>query len=669
MELRNMPSVSGRPLRKRAWLFPAFLLILAGIFFGRLDPAAAATRANYDGNMRTSRFSTEIQVLRDCSYYVTETIDVEMLEPRHGIYRYIPDRGSVVGYSGSGEARSVFFSSDIILESCSEEVSTEQEYGNFCIRMGSEDQTVYGRHTYKFSYHMKLHVDDPGFSAAYFNLFPTEWRNEIPAGSSFSVQFFSDFDPDELRLYYGEYGQNKDARDLFDLSVKGKKLVGKLKKDLAFGQGVTMYLSLPEGYYQKISTFSGLKRILAAVGIAVSLLVLILFLLFGREEGLIPAIQFQPPDGLDSAAAGYIIDGSAEDRDILSLIIYWADQGYLTIEEAQEGELILHRTGKSFPQTMPMYARNFYDNLFAGNRDDCELSSLEETSYAAIHSSRELVKAFVDVKGGLYTKSSVICQVAGLFLTGLLPLAYLGTLVVWAYLPPSMGILNVISILLFMVGGLGLVWTNVTWAGRSIAGRTVKLIGALALCAAGLLGIGGVNLFLIGKGWCPVLYLPLAIILAGMVWSLAFSVFMRKRTDQARKWLEHLLGLKDFIATAELDRMKMLAQDNPEWFYHILPYAYVFGLSDVFARKLEKLAVAPPRWYVCGYDPGYHSWNYHTFHHSFANGMGKAAVKLTTPPPQQASGTSKSFGGGFGSGHGGGGFSGGGFGGGGGGSW
>ena len=61
-----------------------------------------------------------------------------------------------------------------------------------------------------------------------------------------------------------------------------------------------------------------------------------------------------------------------------------------------------------------------------------------------------------------------------------------------------------------------------------------------------------------------------------------------------------LLGLRDFIETAELDRMKVIAQDNPNLFYHILPYAYVFGLSDVFMKKLDALKLPNPDLYDNG---------------------------------------------------------------------
>ena len=46
------------------------------------------------------------------------------------------------------------------------------------------------------------------------------------------------------------------------------------------------------------------------------------------------------------------------------------------------------------------------------------------------------------------------------------------------------------------------------------------------------------------------------------------------RDSQCIEWMGYLAGLRDFIETAELDRMKMLAKDQPQMFYHIMPDVY-----------------------------------------------------------------------------------------------
>lgn len=134
------------------------------------------------------------------------------------------------------------------------------------------------------------------------------------------------------------------------------------------------------------------------------------------------------------------------------------------------------------------------------------------------------------------------------------------------------------------------------------------------------------------------------------------SCFIRKRTDEGHLYKQQISGFKTFLETAEKERLEALVEESPTYFYNILPFAYVLGVSEKWIKNFEGIAMEPPRWYY-GYD--YHPMTmYYFMHHA----MPQAASKMTTHP--QSSGTG---GGSFGGG--GGGFAGGGFGGGGGGSW
>ncbi len=77
-----------------------------------------------------------------------------------------------------------------------------------------------------------------------------------------------------------------------------------------------------------------------------------------------------------------------------------------------------------------------------------------------------------------------------------------------------------------------------------------------------------------------------------------FSVrFMRARTKRGAEILGKLLGLKEFIRLAELDRLQLLVEENPSYFYDVLPYAYVMGLSKKWAKKFENITMKTPDWY------------------------------------------------------------------------
>lgn len=70
-----------------------------------------------------------------------------------------------------------------------------------------------------------------------------------------------------------------------------------------------------------------------------------------------------------------------------------------------------------------------------------------------------------------------------------------------------------------------------------------------------------------------------------------------QKTEEGKKLYGRVLGFKNFIETAEKERIEMLVDDNPKYFYNILPYAYILGVTDKWIKKFESIGIAEPDWY------------------------------------------------------------------------
>lgn len=149
------------------------------------------------------------------------------------------------------------------------------------------------------------------------------------------------------------------------------------------------------------------------------------------------------------------------------------------------------------------------------------------------------------------------------------------------------------------------------------------------------------------KTWFTYVACGIAVIILAL-----FMFFGSKRTKAGNQVYGQILGFKEFIKKAELDRLKMLVEENPSYYYDIMPYAYVLGLSDQWIENFETMHMPEPDWYS-GRDP---------FGDAVFYSMVRSANACATAPEASSGGSS---GGGF-SGDG---FSGGGSGGGGGGAW
>lgn len=617
----------------------------------------------YDSAMLTENYSTQVEVLKDGSYRVEERIQVNMLERRHGIYRYIPQYGPSVYMDEAGQQQKVPYFGTIKLLEANAPAEVFQENGCTVFQLGSEDKTVYGSVEYVIRYQFTPWFQNREYSNAYYNVFPGRWQNPIPAGSSFSIVFPKDFTHENLKLYRGSYGEAEDGAEIMDLHWSGNTLEGTLNQSLQLGEGMTFFAAMPEGYFTGMHSVKGVGIAILALTFAGLAAMVLLFLAFGRDETIYPSVQFQPPQGLDSAAVGYILDGIVEDRDMLSLILYWADQGYLTIEEAKKGNLYFHRM-RPLPADAPAYARTMFQRLFRDG-DVCKLKDVSGKFYKTLNVAKEQVKLCFQGPTALYTKSSRCARAAA----GLLCVIPLGSFFLFVGMTSYMEmqwVMNLVCLALVLAG----VWTNCyvvdTWHSKAASKRWLIALSAATMVVIGLAGYGGGYLQRVRQGEVFDFTVLYAVVCAASVAMILLTVFMRKRTHVCVEWMGKLLGLREFIETAELDRLRALAEESPQLFYHILPYAYVMGLSDVFARKLKGLALEPPQWYTGPVRGNY--FDYYVFHRSLMRSMDTASQALAVPEPPKTSGGSGFGGGGF-SGGGGGGFSGGGFGGGGGGSW
>ena len=124
------------------------------------------------------------------------------------------------------------------------------------------------------------------------------------------------------------------------------------------------------------------------------------------------------------------------------------------------------------------------------------------------------------------------------------------------------------------------------------------------------------------------------------------SIMRNKLTDKGMELKGKVLGLRTFIQLAEKDKLEMLVHDDPEYFYKILPYAYVLNVTDIWSKKFESITIQPPNWYV-----GSGQFNYSIFIRSLSSSMYQMISTMSSVPPSKIGRVGGFFsGGGFGGG-------------------
>ena len=79
-----------------------------------------------------------------------------------------------------------------------------------------------------------------------------------------------------------------------------------------------------------------------------------------------------------------------------------------------------------------------------------------------------------------------------------------------------------------------------------------------------------------------------------------FLHYLPERSTYGNEILGKIKGFKNFIETADEDTLRGLVNQDPTYFYKILPYAYVLDISYACFRKFEDIYIQAPSW--CDYN-------------------------------------------------------------------
>ena len=590
----------------------------------------------------TESYDVDIVVKKDNTYKIKETISVDFAESKHGIYRYIP----VGNFEDMGQMNV----DNIHVEGYNYEYYTE-DY-NMVIQIGDGSVYVNGPQKYNISYDMTIYEDrDEKRDFFYLDVIPTGWETPIES-AKVNIKFPKKIDKKDLEVYLGSYGSDSQSDALwgYDNSTKTLTIDAKYLKQ---GVGITVFCELPEGYWEGEATYIMGKIGAMALGLGLPIVVIILWFLFGRDKKIIPTVEFYPPEGMNPAEVGYVMDGTADKKDLLSLIIYFADKGYISIEEVDKNDFIITKL-----KEIDGNEKNFAQTLFLGlfrKGNSVRVSELDEDfgdNY--LTAQEQMYGHYLKKNNRQMSLTSGILQLVTLVF---LIFAEVITLICaqWysgLFLPMVLGIVAIIAtaiVLVINMNRANKVYTlsknkklfggAITWLIQAVA---VALYSYVIATMLGLLWFT-VVLFVLTFGACIAI------------------TQMTQRTKKNIELMGKLLGLKNFIETAELDRINMLVEENPNYFYNILPYAYVMGLTDKWAKNFEKIKMTRPHWYVSTSNRDmFDVW-------MMSRMMNNCSRSISNNIRYTQHEDSGRGGGGFSSG--GGGFTGGGFGGGGGGSW
>lgn len=614
--------------------------ILLGIFLsfiGILSPKALYNEYDY----YIDTYNITIDVNKDNSFDIKEELLVYFNTSKHGIYRNIPMRNNVERLNGTTSNNYVSLTN----VKTSPSSTIEKTDDNYVIRLGDESTLVDGYQTYTIEYNYNIGKDPlKDKDEFYFNLVGPEWEDTVIDTVEFSINMPAEFD--ESLLGFSSGSVTSTSNNVY-YEVDGNTITGYSYTPIYEGDALTIRLELPEGYFNEAQSIYGSNITLSFIlPIGCLLIVLAIFYLKCLRRRVIDPIEFYPPDDYNSLEIAFLYKGSVTNEDVISLLVYLADKKYIKIVEDKAQNLF---SSSGFTKIIKLkdYDGNkneemeFMQGLFSTG-DEVTISSLKYNFYKTLNSIRTAVNSKEN-------KNKILHKSNKMFKTLFIILAYIsfvGTIILQIIdFAPTSILIMICFITLFYMPFIFVLFVMKN-------GLVIRFfVGLFILFHASMFYISLIGNYIIGT--LPIINIIIAIICSVII--IVISGKFNYRTEFGNKIYGRIIGFKKFLETAEKDQLEHLVMENPAYFYDILPYTYVLGVSDKWIKKFESIAIEPADWYESSA-----TFNIITFNSCLTSAMRTARMSYSS-----SSGGS-SFSGGGSSG---GGSSGGGSGGGGGGSW
>lgn len=416
--------------------------------------------------------------------------------------------------------------------------------------------------------------------------------------------------------------------------------------DEASVQGITVSLIFEKGVLKdfmltKIFT-SDMWAILLFSGVLLGGGICALVFLRKKRE-IITVVNIKPPEGMDPLCMGKWLDGTVDSEDVTSMIYYFAQQGYLTVNLEDQDDPLLIKRVVELPETAPVYQKTLFNGLFKKG-DAVRASDLSEKFYVHVDMAKKQLPSPT-----MYDKKSllgfVLCCLAGVAFAVLAPLVTALCKIGGGYTEWS-GLMILFPVLFTAI--LGLVRENYRykWKNRKRIGILIGIIAVAVLCSFLYVFAVGSHVMLVSE---KVVIAVTAVVLTFM------GLRCVSRSEKYLEKLGQILGFKDFIVVTEEEKIKVMLEENPELYYDVLPYAQVLGVTNEWEGKFKRILIEAPSWCVGS--------QMTVFDYMILNScLRRASIRMTARPQRKSggfvsgSGGGGSFGGFGGGGHGGGGF-------------
>ena len=371
-------------------------------------------------------------------------------------------------------------------------------------------------------------------------------------------------------------------------------------------KGYTVQVILPDGYFELSFEFNYYYLIFVAVALAGVTLALVLTFGFGKKP--LETTEFYPPDGMNVMRFASVWRAGAKNKDVAALLLKWAGKGLIKIEQDGKRDVVLKanvlKTAKKMrlkapanrlsPEMLSVLESpqeiHYFNVLFGG------IGGLNYTFSTKYYKKRK----YRYEKERLYEATQNLIEEADrspyfvkrdtLNTVVLLVVSFVSLIPFFAAMGWYCFLWQSFIPVIFMVSMIPATMILAVQCKEKLILPLIFLVLWNALFFAlflFLFYIPAYDYFGMFVFWAPLFWC------AGVFVLPQYIAYRNKATlrDYGK-----LLGFKKFLLKAELPKIQLLFEENPEYFSDILPYCLIMGISEKIKKRFAALEITVPEY-------------------------------------------------------------------------
>ncbi len=566
-----------------------------------------------------SSYNVVLDVKSDLKIDVIENIVVNWEENgHHGIYKFTP---LWLEYTDKNEKTIKRKANISNYQAVGEPYSLDNINKKARIRIGDASKYVSTgekKYVIKYTYDMG---SDPykGFDELIFHAYGDYWGTIIN-NASVEINMPKNIEDYDINFFTDKYRKN-DVTDIVDYTVNGNKIYAtfnenknKLKNKENYEpltKSLTVDIALPEGYFTKGSfNYGWYSFIITIIIFILTIWTIFNWFKYGKnyEKGVL-TVEFYPPDNLNPAEVGYVYNKKhASNKLTIALIIELASKGYIKIDEVKDKEENIKITNM-LVKPKSLKNNSSLENLIEVQKlkdVDDKLNQSETTVMIHLfkNGNRKIVdnnfEEFFKVKDKLINDGYIeIVNVKDeekkeieeyeKKLSKVPALSKMEEIVYERlFLDEDEIILSKHTTLYHAFEDVENELNN-NFKDKIDDINSRKQINMGIIRNEIILLLSMLSYFYI-EDLDPKLSIMYYLAFSCIFINLLFVIFMGRKTKYGEYITAKVKSFRNFLETVEKEQLEALVLKNPKYFYNILPYTYVLGISKKWISKFENIS-------------------------------------------------------------------------------